>query len=260
MASEVHGEARATAGALVVEPDVEHLTADELAGMLGAAHEIHECERALRNGGLTLLDELLRGGARFRERATYPTHGVFDRVSCARYFYHVHSGLPGEHGHFHTYLRTDCIAPESAAGSGAAAGVSPDGDPPFAHLVAISMDPLGHPIGLVAPNRWATGETWRSGSALAPLVPYFRIDHAYPSWPVNRWLSAMFVLFRPHLVALLHARDAAVARWRALWPDTDVLERRDLPVAAWMPIDVLAAAAAAQSALAHRRQRGGAVQ
>ena len=28
----------------------------------------------------------------------------------------------------------------------------------------------------------------------------FDIDHAYPSWPVNRWLTAMVRLFRPQMV------------------------------------------------------------
>jgi hypothetical protein len=71
--------------------------------------------------------------------------------------------------------------------------------------------------------------------------------------------SALFVLFRPHLVALLHARDATITRWRTLWPKADVLERRDLPMAAWMPMDVEAAAASAQRALAARRDHGSAL-
>lgn len=40
----------------------------------------------------------------------------------------------------------------------------------------------------------------------------FAVDHAYPSWPVNRWISAMFKLFRRHIEALLLGARLALLR------------------------------------------------
>jgi hypothetical protein len=70
------------------------------------------------------------------------------------------------------------------------------------------------------------------------MLDAFRVDHAYPSWPVNRWLSAMFVLYRPHIEALLVERDRAIAAWRARLPHEDVLERRDIENLSYLPISV----------------------
>jgi len=70
------------------------------------------------------------------------------------------------------------------------------------------------------------------------LLARFRIDHAAPSWPVNRWLSAMFVLFRPQMQALLTQRDASVAAWAAQHPGVDVFEDRALDIASHMVISV----------------------
>jgi hypothetical protein len=55
---------------------------------------------------------------------------------------------------------------------------------------------------------------------------------------VNRWLSALFVLYRPHIEALLVERDRAIAAWRARLPLEDVLERRDIENLSYLPISV----------------------
>ncbi|MDP3338105.1 MAG: hypothetical protein Q8S51_15090, partial [Rhodoferax sp.] len=65
-----------------------------------------------------------------------------------------------------------------------------------------------------------------------------QIDHAAPSWPVNRWISAMFVLFRPQMRQLLSQRDATVAQWAAQHPGTDVFEDRALDITSWVAISV----------------------
>jgi hypothetical protein len=70
------------------------------------------------------------------------------------------------------------------------------------------------------------------------MLERFRVDHAAPSWPVNRWISAMFVLFRPQMAALLHARDEAVEQWQSQVAPVDVFEDRNLDVTSRMPISV----------------------
>ena len=70
------------------------------------------------------------------------------------------------------------------------------------------------------------------------MLDRFEIDHAQPSWPVNRWISAMFRLFRPQIVELLRERDAVVADWQKKHPDSDVFEDRDLDLLSWVGISV----------------------
>jgi len=70
------------------------------------------------------------------------------------------------------------------------------------------------------------------------MLDRFVIDHAFPSWPLNRWISAMFVLFRPHIEALLKRRDATVWAWAAAHPGEDVFEDRALDITSQMPISV----------------------
>jgi hypothetical protein len=100
------------------------------------------------------------------------------------------------------------------------------------------MDAYGFPIGLFTTNRWVTDEAWYVADDATRMLAHFRIDHAGPSWPVNRWLSAMFMLFRPQMAALLAARDAAIAAWAARQPGVDVFEDRNLEVASQLSISV----------------------
>jgi hypothetical protein len=70
------------------------------------------------------------------------------------------------------------------------------------------------------------------------MLDRFVVDHAAPSWPVNRWISAMLVLYRPHAEALLRHRDEVVAAWQAANPGMDIFEERRLDVTGYIPIDV----------------------
>ena len=48
------------------------------------------------------------------------------------------------------------------------------------------MDSTGLPIRLLSTNRWVTGEAWYRADDVCKLLDLFEIDHAQPSWPVNR--------------------------------------------------------------------------
>ena len=106
----------------------------------------------------------------------------------------------------------------------------PQGDEVLSHLVAVSMDRYGLPLGLFTTNRWVTGENWFTAEDTIRLLDSFMIDHAHPSWPVNRWLSAMMILFRPTIESLLRERDSALVAWKAEHPDADAFEDRDLEI------------------------------
>jgi hypothetical protein len=80
------------------------------------------------------------------------------------------------------------------------------------------------------------------------MLDRFEIDHAYPSWPTNRWITAMLRLFRPTIEALVRERDTRLADWAARHPDRAVYEDRALETisdAAISVEDQIAAVAAA---------------
>ena len=217
-------------------PDLAALPRAQLEAMRAAAREILECRRVLSKGGLNIVGEVLRGQGTFYENNHYPANDVFDAQTHAQYYYHAHRA--GEHGHFHTFMRRAGMPPGIAPLDWPHAEPWPEGGEALAHLIGISMDAYGEPIGLFAPNRWVAGDTWYAARDTIAMLDAFRVDHAYPSWPVNRWLSAMFVLYRPHIEALLVERDREIAAWRARLPHEDVLERRDIETLSYLPISV----------------------
>ena len=123
----------------------------------------------------------------------------------------------------------------------------------LSHLVAIAMTPAGLPFRLFTVNRWVTGEVWYTADDVIRLLDVFKIDHAQPSWPVNRWVSAMVQLFKPQIADLLRARDRKVAQWQERAPDVDVFEDRDLEVTSFLDISVDAQVQSVASALMERQ-------
>ncbi len=220
--------------------DLGALPRERLEDMLDAGLEVVECHRVLAKTRDNIVGELLREAGTFYEWNHYPEGDVYDPETHSQYYYHAHpKGTRfDEHGHFHTFVRPRGMPP------GIAPAPVPDFVPPeddndaLSHLVAISMDPHGLPQRLFTTNRWVTGEVWYAADDVCRLLDCFLIDHARPSWPVNRWISAMFRLFRPEMEALLRERDRAVARWREAHPGENVYEDRNLEVTSVMRIDV----------------------
>jgi hypothetical protein len=222
----------------VAPPDLAGLSRPRRRAMLAAAREVAACQLALERVERDVVGEVLRGHGTFYEDEHYPPDDVFDRATHSQYYYHAHRGLAGEHGHFHTFLRAAGmprgVRPIAYRGEEA----WPEGDDVLSHLVAISMDGFGRAIGLFTANRWVTGDNWYPAPAVVRMLDRFAIEHADPSWPTNRWITAMFRLFRRHMAALLHRRDEIVALWAAAHPGTDVYEDRRLDVTSWMPISI----------------------
>ena len=221
----------------------------QLCEMLAAGEEIQECYRVLKKGGSNIVAEVLKGQGKFYQLDHYPKGDVYDRETHSQYFYHAHRGLPGENGHFHTFIRGDGIPVHVRPVAYDGDQAWPEGDAKIAHLVAVSMDRYGFPIGLFGVNRWVTDEAWHAAPDVIGLLPGFDIDHAVPSWPTNRWLSAMLRLFRPHAEALLRQRDRVTAKWAQLHPERDVYEDRKLEVTGWVRISVNKQVEAVRAAL-----------
>jgi len=216
--------------------DLKDLSIETLDAMAVAGTEIVECDRVLARTGDNVVGEALRGAGVFYEYDHYPAGDVYDAGSHAQYYYHSHR--KGEHGHFHTYLRPKGMP------SWVRPAPVPDFTPPksdndaLSHIVAISMDARGFPIGLFTTNRWICGDTWYRGEDVAAMIGRFRIDHAQPSWPLNLWITAMLRLFQPQIIELLRQRDETVAAWQRKNPERNVYEDRDLDITSQCPVSV----------------------
>lgn len=236
-------------------PDIPREALEEMAE---AGREIRTCRRVLAKTGDTVVSELLRGHGTLYEWRHYPPGDVYDAEYHAQYYYHCHpedERPQGEHGHFHTFLRPYGM-PE-----GVRPAPLPDFSPPdndndaLSHLIGIAMDVTGQPVRLFTTNRWVTGETWYPAADAIRMLDGFAVDHARPSWPANRWITALLRLFRPQIVTLLTERDAAVARWAADNPDAYVFEDRRLEIASQIAISVEDQIAAVEAALRGTRRR-----
>jgi len=237
-----------------VEKGFEGLPLERLLDMRGAGEQVMECFRILNATGDNIVGELIKDVETFYEWNHYPDGDVYDPVSHSQFYYHAHppEERPGEHGHFHTFMRP----------KGMAKGVKPapipeyeapeDPDDNLCHLVAVSMDRAGLPIKLFTTNRWVTGEVWYTAADVCRMLDSFVIDHAQPSWPVNLWISGIVRLFDPQIRALVAGRDEAAASWQRDRPGENVFEDRDFEVATECAIDVDAQRAAVEREL-HRR-------
>lgn len=209
--------------AVLAAPSLDGLPVEQLQRMLMAAREVHECHRVLHRGGGNLVTEILRDAAEEPEIwSHYPENDVKDADSGALYYYHSHREGE-EHGHFHCFVQEE--DPET-------------GRAIFVHVGAISMSAQGLPLALFATNRWVTDEYWLPAEDTIALLDRFVVDHASPSWPVNRWLSAMPILFRPHFESLLRHRDECMDRWVNEHRAENVFDDERLEVTGMIPIDV----------------------
>lgn len=222
------------------EPDFDFagLSSAQVESMADAGARIIECYRVLRKGGLNVVGEVLRDQGTFYEFEHYPKDDVFDEETHSQYYYHAHRTEAGENGHFHLFIRQpgmpEGMSPVAYDGD----EEWPAGDQALTHLVAVSMDGYGFPTGLFTTNRWVTGEAWYRAEDIINMLDLFRIDHAFPSWPVNIWMSNLLVLFRPQVEWLLRERDRVVAEWQADHAGVDVYEDRSLEITSSLLINV----------------------
>jgi hypothetical protein len=211
----------------------------QLIAMHEAAAGVLECIRVLAKAKSNTVAEVLRNQGEFLQWDHYPKGDVVDWETQSQYYYHAHDkkGRPGEHGHFHTFMRY----------KGMPKGVKPaklkfpqekNKDRIGAHLIGISMDAKGFPIRLFTTNRWVTDETWYKAEDAIAMLDGFEIDHTHPSWATNRWLTGMVRLFRPQIEVLLLERDKKVEAWKRKNLGKDIFEDRSLEVTSSAVISV----------------------
>jgi uncharacterized protein DUF6969 len=213
----------------------------DLESMAEAGQEIVEIYRALAKTNDNLVGELIKGHDTFYEWDHYPPGDVYDRETHGQYYFHTHpveERFDDEHGHFHTFIRPRGMPPGIKPAPVPGYKAPEDPDDALSHLIAIAMDNKGLPFRLFTVNRWVTGEVWYTAQDVKTLLDYFKIDHTQPSWPVNRWISAMICLFKPQIEALLDARDVTASNWAKQHRDCDIYEDRNLEVTSFMDVSV----------------------
>lgn len=241
--------------------DFARLSRAELEAMAACGRQVFDCERALAQAGRSLLSEAVGVAGQVHEWQHYPEGDIYDPETHAQYFYHAHPAGErgaGEQGHFHTFLRgrgmpagmRPLVMPELAIADNPAAPKAPfmpsaprshegeDGDP-WSHLVAVALDAAGRPLRFFTTNRWVTGETWYAAADVAAMLDRFAIGSVPPSALLNRWVPAMIGFYKPQLVELLFARDAAVMAWRRRRrAKVHVFEDRRLEITSSFDIDL----------------------
>ena len=136
--------------------DLKKLPREQLVAMANAGEEVLECYRVLRKSNTNVVAEVLRGQGKFFELDHYPKGDVFDSEAHSQYYYHSHR--EDEHGHFHTFLREKGMPKECRPIKQSEADFMSERDDKLSHLIAISMNSDGFPIGLFTTNRW---RDWR---------------------------------------------------------------------------------------------------
>jgi len=229
--------------------DFASLPRPQLEAMSEAASRIEDCYRALRKVKANVVGQCLANQGTFYQFNHYPQGDVYDAETFSQYYYHAHREDSGEHGHFHTFVRAKGMPEGAEPVPYDGAAKRPEGDDALSHLIALSMNKPGYPMGLFTTNRWVTDETFYPADDVIAMLDQFCIDHTFPCWATNQWITAMIVLFRPQIEALLHERDRTVERWRNLHPDRDVYEDRELEITSITTIDVDKQANAVRAAL-----------
>jgi len=215
----------------------DSLSRERLEKMAAAGREVMECYRVLEKTSANVVGQVIEHQGTFYEWDHYPDGDVFDHETYAQYYYHSHRPEEGEHGHFHLFMRRDGIPGEMQPAPFAGTGEWPTGDDIICHLIAIAMEPKGYPTHLFTTNRWVTGECWYKAADVTGLLDRFDIDHTYPSWAVNRWITAMVALYHPQITQLLIERDAVIQAWSESHAG-DVLEDRDLELTSKISLDI----------------------
>ncbi len=233
----------------LIAPDFDVLPPARLRTIIAAGEEAVEIAHLLAKTEDNVVGELIKNAGTFYEWNHYPDGDVYDSESGSQFFYHAHPAnlRVGEHGHFHTFLRPIGM-PEGAKPAPVSDLTLPeDENDALTHLIGISMDEKGKAICLFTTNRWVTGEIWYEADDVIAMLKLFEIGHTQPSWPVNRWVSAMVRFYGLEIAALVAERDATVAAWqnRPLpideetgEPVSSVFENRELEVTSYLRISV----------------------
>lgn len=212
---------------------------DPWRGALQAAgRRLIETYEVLARAGEHLLHPVLDGAAP-KQWSHYPDDDAIDDAHGYQWFYHSHSPEDRagavEHGHIHLFARRQLWAGRlrsHAEREFAAMTGRPRQRARTRHLLGISLDSKGVPIGLFTVNSWVTGDLMLNAPATERLLEQMQLDTGYPR--IDAVLESVMTLCGAEIGELLAARDAAL---RTRTPAA-VLDDHELEVLSEIPIDL----------------------
>lgn len=162
-----------------------------------------------------------------RQHQHYPPGDLVDPGSGTQCFYHCHRD-GDEHGHLHLFRRRK---PRQ----------------PLTHLIGVSLDGRGLPLGLFTVNRWVSEDRWRPAAESLRLLEGISLGGAACDPHLSGWLVHFLRFYRPTLETVLEQRDQRLHQGAT--NRRAALEARDLEIPSYAPLDWAADLAAAEAAL-----------
>jgi hypothetical protein len=142
----------------------------------------------LRKEGSNLVRKIMNGRKyEYDPYVHYPYEGgIKDGKTGCQLFFHIHR--ENEYGHFHTFGTDD-------AGE-------------LVHLILISMNEAGEPIGLATVNRWVTGDKYVKVNVLKKLSDKFYVDPIlFKDKRIIEFINYIFKAYKDDIHELLDKRD-----------------------------------------------------
>lgn len=155
----------------------------------------------------SLLQSWIRG-REVRAFAHYPEGDVIDLRHGAQFYYHAHRDGSVEHGHLHLFWHATASGRRSRPRLGRPRWVRTAPT----HLLAISLDARGLPVGLFTVNQWVTEGHWFDASTTLGMLDRFRVDGLDGHEASCRWLAGFLKLYHPLIAELLTRRDKRLER------------------------------------------------
>ncbi len=172
------------------------------------------------------------GDAAIEALLHYPSGDFSDPASGSQCYYHCHRD-DQEHGHLHVFGRERPAAP-------------------LTHLIAISLDARGLPVGFFTVNQWVSRDLWLPAPRTLELLDALSLRQAPCDPSLALWLEHFVRCYRPLVQQLLHQRDR---RLQQLGPTfSQALDNRDLEIPSAVVIDWMQDLAALDAAVDSVRQ------
>lgn len=148
----------------------------------------------LKKEGTSLVEKIMDGKEYHHDPFVhYPSEGgIQDKHTGCRLFFHIHR--ENEYGHFHTFAK--------------------DNDGELVHLILISMNEIGEPIGLATVNRWVTGDKYVKGGVLKNLAEEYYIDPGlFSDARIVEFVNSIFKAFKDEIFELFDERDKWITNY-----------------------------------------------
>lgn len=142
----------------------------------------------LKREGSNLVLKIMNGKEYVFDPYThYPFDGgIKDENTGYQLFFHAHRD--NEYGHFHTFAK--------------------DEDGELIHLILISMNKIGEPIGLATVNGWVTGDKFVNADKLKKLSDSFYVNPAlYKDQKTVQFINYVFKAYKEEINILFDKRD-----------------------------------------------------